>query len=177
MIGAFGLREDTSKLLLLLAFGTVLLPVVSFPFLSVCRQRLYDRLPSQDAPGLPDSQPLRRASSADSKKLHLRDETGAQSSTIIPSLSDSEEDLRRHSEDHMPYMSSGESQESSSLMCKPPASGSGPHSPQRSIDLPDTELGVPHLDIRGFALLPHVEFWQLFSMLGLMTGIGLMTIK
>lgn len=35
----------------------------------------------------------------------------------------------------------------------------------------------PHLDVRGFALLPHAEFWQLFSMLGLLTGIGLMTIN
>ncbi|KIV83376.1 hypothetical protein PV11_05407 [Exophiala sideris] len=32
-------------------------------------------------------------------------------------------------------------------------------------------------DIRGFALLPLPEFWQLFSMLGLLTGIGLMTIN
>jgi hypothetical protein len=110
-------------------------------------------------------------------KLHLRDETGAQSSTITPSLSDFEEDPRRHSEERMPCISSGESHESSSLMCKPPASGSGPHSGQTSLDLPDREFGVPHLDMRGFALLPHIEFWQLFSMLGLMTGIGLMTIK
>ena len=33
------------------------------------------------------------------------------------------------------------------------------------------------LDIRGLALLPRVEFWQLFLLLGLLTGIGLMTIK
>jgi len=33
------------------------------------------------------------------------------------------------------------------------------------------------LDIRGLALLPRPEFWQLFTLLGLLTGIGLMTIK
>jgi hypothetical protein len=176
-IGEFGLREDTSKLLLLLASGTVLLPVISFPFLNVYRQPLYDRISSQDSRGRPDSQPLRRTSSADSKKRHLSEETGAQSTATTPFLSDSEEDLRRHSEDHEPHMTSRQSHEGSSLICKPTASGSEPNSPQKSIDLPDTEPGVPHLDIRGFALLPHAEFWQLFLMLGLMTGIGLMTIK
>lgn len=176
-IGAFGLKEDTSKLLLLLASGTVLLPVVSFAFLNVYRQPLYDRLSSQDSHGRPDSQPLRRTSSVDSKKRHFSDETGAPSTTTTPFLSDSEEDLSGHSEDHKPHMSSRESHEASSLICNPSASGSGPNSPQKSIDLPDTEPGVPHLDIRGFALLPHAEFWQLFLMLGLMTGIGLMTIK
>lgn len=42
---------------------------------------------------------------------------------------------------------------------------------------PDRNHESPHLDVRGFALLPHLEFWQLFCMMGLMTGIGLMTIK
>ncbi len=42
------------------------------------------------------------------------------------------------------------------------------------------DVTVPNshrLDIRGMALLRKVEFWQLFAMLGLLTGIGLMTIK
>lgn len=34
-----------------------------------------------------------------------------------------------------------------------------------------------HLDLRGLAILPTIEFWQLFSLLGILTGIGLMTIK
>lgn len=38
-------------------------------------------------------------------------------------------------------------------------------------------LEEPHLDIRGFALVKHIEFWQLWFLLGLLTGIGLMTIK
>ncbi|KAI9826274.1 MAG: hypothetical protein M1826_006696 [Phylliscum demangeonii] len=33
------------------------------------------------------------------------------------------------------------------------------------------------IDLRGLAMLPRVEFWQLFSLLGLLTGIGLMTIN
>lgn len=34
-----------------------------------------------------------------------------------------------------------------------------------------------HSDVRGLALLPRVEFWQLFLIMGLLSGIGLMTIK
>jgi hypothetical protein len=32
-------------------------------------------------------------------------------------------------------------------------------------------------DITGLKLLPTVDFWLLFSMLGILTGIGLMTIN
>jgi hypothetical protein len=176
-IGAFGLRDDTSKLLLLLAAGTVLLPVISFPFLNVYHQPLYDRLSSGDAHGRSESQPLRRTSSADSRNRHNSDGTGAQSTTSVPFLSDSGEDLNGQAEDDKLHLSQRESHEGSSLISKSSASHSGHHSPQKSIDLPDTDYEVPHLDIRGFALLPHAEFWQLFLMLGLMTGIGLMTIK
>ena len=35
----------------------------------------------------------------------------------------------------------------------------------------------PHIDIRALAMLPHLQFWQLWLNLGLLTGIGLMTIK
>jgi hypothetical protein len=176
-IGAVGLRDDTSKLLLLLASGTVLLPVVSFPFLNVYNQPLYERLSSQDLHGCSDSQPLHRNSSTNGKKRNFSNEIGAQSTTSTPFLSESEEDLRGQSEDDKPHLSFRESHEGSSLISNPSASGSGHHSPQKSVDLPDTEPGVPHLDIRGFALLPRAEFWLLFLMLGLMTGIGLMTIK
>ena len=33
------------------------------------------------------------------------------------------------------------------------------------------------VDIRGLKLLRTAEFWQLFSIMGILTGIGLMTIK
>jgi hypothetical protein len=43
----------------------------------------------------------------------------------------------------------------------------------------DAEIGrySHYPDVRGFALLPKVEFWQLFLTMGLLSGIGLMTIK
>ena len=33
------------------------------------------------------------------------------------------------------------------------------------------------LDITGFALLAKLEFWQLWILMGLLTGVGIMTIK
>lgn len=176
-IGAFVLRDDTSKLLLLLASGTILLPVVSFPFLSVYHQPLYERLSSREPHDCSDCQPVHRTSSADSRRQHLSDEIGAQSITSIPFLGDSEEDLKGQSEDHKLHTSPGESDERSSPISQSSTSEPRHRSPQKSIDLPDTDIDAPHLDIRGLALLPHAEFWQLFLMLGLLTGIGLMTIK
>lgn len=34
-----------------------------------------------------------------------------------------------------------------------------------------------HPDIRGVAMLKHTEFYQLFVLLGILTGVGIMTIK
>lgn len=34
-----------------------------------------------------------------------------------------------------------------------------------------------HVDIRGWALTRSVDFWLLWTVLGMMTGVGLMTIK
>lgn len=34
-----------------------------------------------------------------------------------------------------------------------------------------------HPDIRGFAMMTRAEFWQLFLLMGLLAGVGLMTIK
>ena len=34
-----------------------------------------------------------------------------------------------------------------------------------------------HVDIRGLQLLYLIEFWQLFALMGILAGVGLMTIK
>jgi hypothetical protein len=41
----------------------------------------------------------------------------------------------------------------------------------------DISYNSHYSDLRGLALLPKVEFWQLFLTMGLLSGIGLMTIK
>jgi hypothetical protein len=44
---------------------------------------------------------------------------------------------------------------------------------QSSVDLDRSH----RVDIRGLRLLSSLEFWQLFSIMGILAGIGLMTIK
>jgi hypothetical protein len=44
---------------------------------------------------------------------------------------------------------------------------------QNSVDLDHSH----RVDIRGFRMLPFQRFWQLFSIMGILAGIGLMTIK
>jgi len=65
-----------------------------------------------------------------------------------------------------------EADETSSLMSNPESSSPG--------DVPDENTVKDHahrVDIRGWKMLCMVEFWQLFLLMGIMTGIGLMTIN
>lgn len=41
----------------------------------------------------------------------------------------------------------------------------------------DARPNILHSDIRGLAMLSRLEFWQLFLIMALLSGIGLMTIK
>ncbi|XRM38954.1 hypothetical protein ABZX51_002340 [Aspergillus tubingensis] len=43
--------------------------------------------------------------------------------------------------------------------------------------LSDVAPDSPHPDVRGLAMLPKIEFWQLFLTMALLSGIGLMTIN
>ncbi|KAB5535256.1 major facilitator superfamily domain-containing protein [Coniochaeta sp. 2T2.1] len=65
-----------------------------------------------------------------------------------------------------------ESDETSSLMSKK-SSLSGDVFVQSSVDLDRSH----RVDIRGWRLLSSLDFWQLFSILGILAGIGLMTIN
>lgn len=65
--------------------------------------------------------------------------------------------------------------EQSSLLSTP-IPGSPDHDEAKVSDVP-ADAPPPDLDIRGFKLLPHKEFWLLFALLALMCGIGLMTIN
>jgi hypothetical protein len=157
------LPPGTYNFLILLAVGTVFLPLICFPFLRVVPQHGYEHLPQNER------QVLHRTRSAGSRDMSPpSEETGApprythkkaSSSTSMPSQSPPEAGT-----------------EDSSLLSRSSfadpdeVGGSGP--PQS-----DRVHEPSHLDIRGFALCKHPEFWQLFCMLGILTGIGLMTIK
>lgn len=76
-----------------------------------------------------------------------------------------------------PEVHTGDADETSSLLSK--ASSSTPGDIHfRKVDENAEIIHNSHgLDIRGLALLHTIEFWQQFLLLGILTGVGLMTIK
>lgn len=155
---ALAVPHDTSHFLMLLASGTVLLPAVSFFFLnSISAPKKYEQLPQHE------TQRLHRTRSPDEQAQLNQPSTGTPQKTSQEPLT-----TEYHDEDVV------QESEHSSLL------SSGPGTPtaqeRKSSDEP-ADAPPPDLDVRGFALLPHPEFWLLFILLALMCGIGLMTIN
>lgn len=143
-------RHGTDTFLFLLASGTVLLPILAFPFLNIVISQTYHTV-----------------SQKEDRQLHRRRSSDA----------DDDSPSGKHTTPHREAESTLDqrnSNEHSSLLS---SSSSGEDLAASKHTEPDRNHESPHLDIRGFALLPHPEFWQLFCMMGLMTGIGLMTIN
>ena len=146
---------------MLLATGTVVLPLISFPFMRVLPHHTYHHLPQHE------HQALQRTRSPGAR---FSEEPGAPSPIHKTPSSAS-------TESHDPPATLPEAgDESSSLLSKSSIENAEDLESSKHVE-PDRNHEPPHLDIRGFALLPLPEFWQLFCMLGLLTGIGLMTIK
>lgn len=68
-----------------------------------------------------------------------------------------------------------DSDETSSLVSKP--DGRPSFDTLDDDYLGDVAMEAHHPDIRGLTMLRHVDFWQLFLTMALLSGIGLMTIK
>ncbi|KZF23431.1 MFS transporter [Xylona heveae TC161] len=108
--------------------------------------------------------------------LRIVPQTGAY--TRIPAHerrnSDPHRAHRRKSEQGHYQNNAEEPDEISSLL------STSPDPEQSATDLPRAKIDEGHnhhLDIRGLVLLSKPDFWQLFSLLGLLTGVGLMTIN
>ena len=67
--------------------------------------------------------------------------------------------------------------ETSSLISKSSSSFPGDLSNREENIEAASDENARHLDIRNISMLPYTEFWQLWLLLGVLTGIGLMTIK
>jgi hypothetical protein len=153
------LPGGTYNFLLLLATGTVILPLISFPFIRVIPNHSYQHLPENEV--------LHRSRSSAERQPYI--EPGAPNTRSSPV--DADDAFSSN-----PRYQSGD--EESSLLSQTSTEEQAAEDLESSKHLEsDRNHEHPHLDIRGFALLPHAEFWQLFIMMGLMTGIGLMTIK
>ncbi|EXJ71000.1 uncharacterized protein A1O5_05993 [Cladophialophora psammophila CBS 110553] len=161
------LPGGTYNFLILLATGTVVLPLICFPFMRVILPHAYHHLPQHER-----QQVLHRTRSPGSRPLPHLEEPGAphtRKPQAQSSISSTEP-----SQDH----EGNNRDEESSLLSKTSSQEQDAEDLESSKHMESDRIHEhPHLDIRGFALLPHAEFWQLFLMLGLMTGIGLMTIN
>ncbi|KFZ02928.1 hypothetical protein V502_11379 [Pseudogymnoascus sp. VKM F-4520 (FW-2644)] len=144
---------NTGDFLLLLAAGTSGIIFVSFFFMHIYPHSAYSSIPVSDNPSSTDSNPLIRTRSQETKHMNRHSfhepESGAAAPVTVPI----------------------EVSETSSLL-----------SSNASIR-DDLEGNVAHkdpshhVDIRGLRLFVNAKFWFLFALMGLLSGIGLMTIN
>jgi hypothetical protein len=169
----FVLPGNTGHFLLLLACGTFGIVFVSFFFLRVLPHKRYSVVPVQDSDEGSDSNRLRRTKAEESK--HRAKQTLLEPGRSNSGFSDFSQGNVLNEQDtgaEAPEGVVSQTDETSSLMSSPASSESG--------NVPEENTVKDHahrVDIRGLKLLPLVEFWQLFSLMGILTGIGLMTIK
>jgi hypothetical protein len=168
-------HNNASDFLFLLAIGTFTMVFVSWFFLHVIIPSAYESVPSAERRSFSESNRLHRTKSGESARSSYKksDDVGRQIKYL-----DSTNTVHERASAHS-HVSSGEisddrieSTEASSLVSKASLLP-GDMGAQSAVDQDQSH----HLDIRGLALLPRVDFWSLFILLGLLTGVGLMTIK
>jgi len=147
---------DTGHFLALLAYGTSGLVFFCFFFLRVLPHPAYSALPANQGRSTPDSNQLHRTKSEESKHRAGRP-------IIEPDVG----------EEAQEGVVSSETDETSSLMSKSSSSAPGDVTAENIVDKDHSH----RVDIRGLKMLPKAEFWQLFALMGILTGIGLMTIN
>lgn len=175
----FVVPGNTGHFLLVLACGTFGLVFVSFFFLRVLPHphytSHYSSVPTNSVLERVISNPLQRTRSTSKERKSRVDhssEPGRSLSTddLEDGSGRSEQDLREEAPE-IGLMS--ETDETSSLMSKSSTSSiPGDLSEENNI-----KDHAHRTDIRGLQMLPMLEFWQLFILMGTLTGIGLMTIK
>lgn len=175
-LGHLFLGDSTSDFLLLLAAGTVVLNGVSFFFL-----RLIPTPPASTYHPVPgDSRST--YSGAASTKLRKR-----ASSLVDPSEFERTPSPFLHASHPVALHHTSVTSRSNTPQTAP-ANDADEHTAilsSRASTVSDYgrdefhkhQPTLPPSEITGLALLKHVEFWQLFGMLGLLAGVGLMTIN
>ncbi|KAJ5584397.1 uncharacterized protein N7459_004197 [Penicillium hispanicum] len=170
-VSTFIFKDDTGRFLLLLALGTSILSFVSIPFLRIFASESYSSVPHHGSGESTQSQRMRRPSIA----TENAEDPGLHNSTAFDH--DQSAHARTHStaSNHRAGGYQNDNDETSSLVSK---NGARPSFDTLDDDyLDDIAFEVHHPDIRGVAMLRHVEFWQLFLTMALLSGIGLMTIN
>ena len=194
--GSIFFPGNTGAFLMFLSVGTFVLTFLGFFFLKVYPHSSYR--PVQSRPGLSSSQQLRRTLSEESKthagRSYIDEEPGMSptnyttpSGTTAPALSGGSDELvepsssrdvsppRRSNDIEAAAPAEGQEEdldETSSLVSRS-SSLPGDVYVESSVDMDRSH----RVDIRGWALLKTLDFWQLFCIMAILAGIGLMTIK
>lgn len=161
--------HDTAGYLGLLAGGTTAMVFLGMFFLQIIRQNSpYEAVPTDERPGVArrDSNRMRRTSTPTNKRNDDDDEIVEQGEQACLSSNSPRPVLS--------YGATGMASETSSLVSSPNTS-----LPGDIVDDPKPQGadGQHKSDITGFALLRSVKFYQLWILLALLCGTGLMTIN
>ncbi|KAI9824435.1 MAG: hypothetical protein M1832_001970 [Thelocarpon impressellum] len=178
-LASIAFPENTSDFLFLLAVGTFTIVFVSFFFLRVAGgSSSYSALPSEEGRVRSDSNKMHRTKSDASRHGGSR-ASYAQPSTAHEAAAQFRHEHTGAAKDLAVFDESAgrpdlDAGECSPLTARSDSTGPGDFPPSVK---ERAEQDHPALDIRGFALLPEGAFWQLFITLGLLSGVGLMTIN
>ncbi|GAP93269.2 putative major facilitator superfamily transporter [Rosellinia necatrix] len=187
---------NPGKFLLVLSIGTFGMVFTGFFFLRVLPHASTYRAVPADSGGA-ESQEFRRSTSSHSKLSRNSLEPGtlpenATATTLIAAHHGHISDLEQPADDESPDLDSNESavgnhatllagtstdevDENQSLLSQTTATSSlsGEVLVQSSVDIDRSR----RVDLRGWNLLMSLEFWQMFVIMGILSGIGLMTIN
>ncbi|KAI9760387.1 MAG: hypothetical protein M4579_001683 [Chaenotheca gracillima] len=175
--------NDTSDFLLVLSIGTFTLIFVSFFFLRVIPpQPRYSVIPDHGTRSGSSSSQLHRTKSGESRQSAGRysHEPGTETDDARPEGDAGDDDAAPKRPSSLKGASEpddGGMDETSSLMSKSTASGPGDVPFEGQATESKDEHSQHHVDIKGLALFSTFEFWQILALLGLLTGVGLMTIN
>ncbi|KAF2456923.1 major facilitator superfamily domain-containing protein [Lineolata rhizophorae] len=171
LISRLAFPDDTSNLLLFLAIGTFCMVFGGMFFLRVVPQpqTAYAALPTSDS----DVSGVERGFRRDSNRLKRTKSGGSKRSLAGSAQDDPAAPDDRENVTVVPA-AGDDLDERSSLMSK---SSSGPGDIEAD-ERPAGKSTHSHKpDVTGLALLKHLDFWKLWVMMGLLTGVGLMTIN
>ncbi|KAH8681381.1 major facilitator superfamily domain-containing protein [Xylariales sp. PMI_506] len=192
LFGSIFFPGDPGRFLELLAAGTTSMTLIGFFFLRVYPHSHYHSVSATDG-DMSGSQQLYRTTSEESRKARAGRQNSAEPGMSSDATTSQGEASASQDADRSPTASTAdleaaspkrasheieavvdEVDETSSLMSRSSSSSlPGEVYVQSSVD-----LGRSHrVDIRGWRLLQNLQFWQLFSIMGILSGIGLMTIN
>lgn len=179
-VSSLAFEDETGHFLLLLAVGTFAMCFVGFFFLRVIpHPQSYHALPENRRH--PRSTRMTRSISGDRKRhsIPFAEEPGTQPTAVDENIS-SHAGLAKDpgSACEASDVHERAADETSSLLSNSSSASIPGDIPSQNLgDEAAADSSSHHPDIRGFAMIPRAEFWQLFLLMGLLAGVGLMTIK